>query len=355
MTPPLFIVVTDAHFFPGALVAVASILAYHSTARIVVVESGILGKKLSGCQKSMLKALGAEVDETGVYGQGDRKQGAWELKAYAAERYADQAPVIVGIDADCTLCGPVDDILLQCERTGEFLGGKDGDGVVYDKSYEPYGFPVPARNDAYMSTSLYFCKTTQIAKEVLAEWADCCAKSVFGSNGIFHGHGDQGVLNAILYKRRADVSVRLLENDLWSQHWVYWQRPLEIRDGRLFNLTLQKHQRSLHGSGGEKPWDLSYRARLEKYPHVQVSYAWFLAFLERAWKMAGTDPAKTLEVQSQHLIRDLDLYRGTIEQLVLDGPLPVLPGQPLVKRAFRQGLSKKKRVDEQVQPAAHES
>lgn len=148
MTPPLFIVVTDAHFFPGALVAVASILAYHSTARIVVVESGILGKKLSGCQKSMLKALGAEVDETGVYGQGDRKQGAWELKAYAAERYADQAPVIVGIDADCTLCGPVDDILLQCERTGEFLGGKDGDGVVYDKSYEPYGFPVPARNDA---------------------------------------------------------------------------------------------------------------------------------------------------------------------------------------------------------------
>lgn len=137
------------------------------------------------------------------------------------------------------------------------------------------------------------------------------------------------------------MAVTLLENDLWSQHWVYWQRPLEIRDGRLFNSTLQKYQRSLHGSGGEKPWDLSYRRKLEEYPYVRINYSFFLAFLERAWKLAGIKPARTLEDSSQHLLHDLELYRATIEQFVLDGPLPAVHAWPVPKRIFRQGLARK--------------
>lgn len=187
MSGSLFIVVADAHFFPGALAAVASIQAWQGGASVVVVESGIHGKKLSSAQRDAFGALGVQVDGAHVFERGGRKLGAWELKAYAAEHYAERSSLVVGMDADCTLCGPVDDVFSRCEETGGFIGGKDGDGAVYDKSYEPYGFQVPARNDAYLSTSLYFCKSTSLTRSILKEWADCCADSVFGSNGIFPG------------------------------------------------------------------------------------------------------------------------------------------------------------------------
>jgi hypothetical protein len=62
--------------------------------------------------------------------------------------------LIVGIDSDCLLCTSLHAEIDKCFKTGGFVGGKDGDGISYDQSYQGYGIATPARNDKYMSTSL---------------------------------------------------------------------------------------------------------------------------------------------------------------------------------------------------------
>lgn len=309
MKPLLFLVVADSHFYPGALATVASIIRFHPEGSIIVINNCVYQMGLSDRQSRSLELLGAVVLDGRIIAGDSRKSGAWELKAYAADHFSDRAEILIGIDADCLLCGPVHDVVTKCLGTGSFFGGQDGSGIHFDIGYEVYGFDVPAWSEKYMSTSLYFCKTIRPNRDVLREWADCCSSSIFGNTGLHPGHGDQGVLNAILYKNRDKSQIELLNNQLWSQHWVYWDSPLTIREGRLFNMGCQEFQRSIHAGGTEKLWTLAHRRKLDSFPHICTNYSWFLHCLEYGWERASVDPRDVLDNSSIHLIEDATIFR----------------------------------------------
>lgn len=180
----VFLTVTDRNFFPGTLATVNSVLAFQADADVVVAIDDRDG--LSPAQAHLLtvhprvRLLPACEVAAGRY------VAAWELKAYAAAALAEGCyDVLVGIDSDCLITGPLDDVIRRCFSTGGFHGGEDGSGVEYDRGFAPYGFSVPARNPKYMSTSLYFCATTDANRKALSRWGECCDKAEFNGRGPY--------------------------------------------------------------------------------------------------------------------------------------------------------------------------
>ncbi|HEX5444543.1 MAG TPA: hypothetical protein VFW87_11960 [Pirellulales bacterium] len=180
------ITVTDREFFAGTLATVNSLFLYHPRLPIYVIDRG-----LTPPQKEMLTAGGVSVVAAREVASAGRHIGPWELKAYAASALAVDHEVLIGIDSDCIVCGPLDDMISRCHSTQKWLGGKDGGGVQYDDSYKPYGIAPGSENAKYMSTSLYFCPVSAENRAILSRWAECCATAVFNGRGPYAGHGDQ--------------------------------------------------------------------------------------------------------------------------------------------------------------------
>jgi hypothetical protein len=312
MTPArvVFVTVTDAYFFPGTVATVHSVRAFHPDARIVVAHNHVHKRGLSAEQRTVLESAGAEIIDASALAKPGRKVAAWELKAYAAADLTDRDDILVGIDSDCVLCGPIDDVIALARESGAFHGGKDGAGKTYDATYAPYGMTIPSRNDRYISTSLYVCALTAGNRRILQEWALACDEAIFGGGKVYPGHGDQGVLNAVLWARRGADGVGVLDNRLWSQHHCYWQAPVVVRDGRLFNEPAKLPQRSLHCGGTEKFWTLKHRDRVVQEGLQAACYAWFLALL---WSGAGNLSPDHLSAEQHHLVESLALFRPQAE------------------------------------------
>lgn len=300
-----FLIVGDADFFPGVLAAVASVRTFHPHDRILVIDNHLQRRGMTASQHFALQNLNASILPASALARRGRKLAAWEIKAYAAEFLADHTQLLVGLDADAVLCTPLHDILGRAWDEEVFLGGRDR-CPAYGEEYQIYGIQTPAQNDRYMSTSLYVCRITAKSRKILAKWAECCSGAVFGGTGPFPGHGDQGVLNAILFSQRAENPVALLDNELWSQHHVYWQHPLEARDGRLFNVSRQTWQRAIHCGGTEKFWRPQHAAMLGNHPHARANHAWFLQMLGRGLSHAGMSSTSVFAEDHRHLIAALE-------------------------------------------------
>jgi len=310
-----FLTVTDHGFFPGTLATVSSILEYHPESEVIVVVNEY--QPLNNLQAASLEG-DARVRLVGSsrFAIDGRCIGAWELKAYAAHDLAEGYDVLVGIDSDCLLCSNVREEIQTCFETGAFLGGQDS-CQAYDASYRIYGISTPAQNARYMSTSLYFCAVTGPNRRILKKWAECCDAAIFNGRGPYPGHGDQGVLNAVLFGETAQ-GVKLLENAVWSQHWMYWSSIIGYRDGQFINRSAgDLRQRSFHCGGAEKFWRREHADRvLRTRPSHDYPYAWFLAMLWfgpcRNWSQ---DPYEYLPAESRHLLSDLVLFLPTIMQI----------------------------------------
>jgi len=308
-----FLIVGDADFFPGVLAATASVRVFHPGDEVWIIDNHLQRIGLTAEQHVALQRMNAVIVPASALAKQGRKLAAWELKAYAAEFLASQCGLLVGLDADAVLCAPLFDVLGRAWEKDVFLGGLDG-CPEYGEEYCIYGIQPPIKNERYMSTSLYLCRTSAPITDILATWAECCAKSVFGGTGKYPGHGDQGVLNAIIFSRSDRVTVEVMENDLWSQHGVYWQRPLELRAGRLFNLTLQTWQRAIHCGGTEKFWRPQHATMLPKFPHALANYLWFLHMLETGIHAAGCHSRQLLR-EWPHLVQDISRYVAEMEAL----------------------------------------
>lgn len=296
------ITVTDRLFFAGTLATVNSLLLFHPTLPIYVIDRG-----LTPPQKEFLAAGGVSVIAAHEVTHAGRHIGPWELKAYAASALAADHEVLIGIDSDCIVCGPINDMISRCHATQKWLGGKDGGGVRYDDSYQPYGISPGSENAKYMSTSLYFCPVSEHSRAILNRWAECCAAAVFNGRGPYPGHGDQGVLNAILFQETGGAVIELLANSLWSQHWEYWQTIISNQGGRFINHQSGERQRTFHCGGAEKFWSIEHSRRVTSTNTNQLpTYAWFLAMFWfghcRNWEV---DPRQYLPDESSHLVTDL--------------------------------------------------
>jgi len=312
-----FITVTDWGFFPGTLATVNSLLRFQPDADIWVVNRE--GESISSPQaECLLQGERVRLMKSSALAAKGRWLNAWELKAYAACDLCGGYDVLAGIDSDCLLCSSINDRMEQCIRTGGFLGGKDGDGVEYGPAYRTYGIRTPSRNPKYMSTSLYLCAVTERNKRILRRWADCCSFAEFNGRGSYPGHGDQGVLNAVLYADNRSASVELLPNNLWSQHGAYWESTIEFRDGAFFNRSWNgQQQRAFHCGGTEKFWEKSHRDRVMGSNALQTwPYVWFLAMLFfGSCRNISADPFQYLPPASHHLVDDLVHFLPQIFQI----------------------------------------
>jgi len=304
-----FITVTDWNFFPGTLAAVNSVLEFHPLATVYVVQNE--RRSLSAPQAACLaNDPRIRLLHSSDFGHDERYIDAWELKAYAMADIAQRGEyeVLVGIDSDCLLCSDIDAELRFCLESGGFVGGKDGDGAQYDATYAVYGIQAPARNERYMSTSLYLCAVNAANIAILRRWAECCTAAVFNGQGPYPGHGDQGVLNAILFAADGSSRVHLLENALWSQHWSYWESRIDFRDGEFINRSAgRRKQRAFHCGGGDKYWSIEHRDRVfGAHADQMYPYVWFLAMLWLGRCGNGSvDPYQYLPPAAHHLTGDL--------------------------------------------------
>lgn len=313
-----FVTVTDYDFFPGTVATVNSILNSNSRADIFVVQNE--KRALTEPQVALLtdrprvRLLGSSAFE-----RPERYINAWELKAYAIHDLATDYDVIAGIDSDCVLCSSVDAEIERCFEIGGFIGGRDGDGPDYDDSYGVYGIATPAHNSNYMSTSLFFCAVTEANRRILQRWTQCCAQAIFNGKGPFPGHGDQGVLNAILFVMNEPGRLELLDNRLWSQHWVYWDSIIDFRGGAFLNLSADSgQQRTFHCGGTAKFWSVEHLRRVvTDHPLQTYPYVWFLAMLFfgecRDWSV---DPAQYLPPSACHLAAEMVRFFPQIQQIV---------------------------------------
>ncbi|PWT89407.1 MAG: hypothetical protein C5B56_07145 [Proteobacteria bacterium] len=321
-----FITITDYDFFPGTLATISSVLEFQPCADVFVIynEKRPLTPPQFAC---ISHGKNVSVLSSSQFAENGRFINAWELKAYAAHDLAHAYDVIVGIDSDCLLCSNVDDEIARSFQSGGVSGGKDGDGAKYDDSYRVYGLSPPAYNSRYMSTSLYFCAVTDANRRVLRKWADCCSRAVFNGTGPCPGHGDQGVLNAVLFAENRAANVQLLDNCLWSQHSVYWESIIEYRDGVFCNRSAQgQRQRAFHCGGTEKFWAKAHSTRVLDSNQAQTyPYVWFLAML---WFGASRnrviDPLEYLPPASHHLCEDLVRFAPKIAEVYppARGPSP---------------------------------
>ena len=301
--------VTDGHFFPGTVATVNSVLRFQPEARIVAVNNHLHKTGLTPAQRGVLEAGGAAVIDAAALAQPGRKLAAWELKAYAAADLTTDDEVLVGIDSDCVLCGPVDDVIAAASASGGFHGGRDGT-ATYDATYRVYGMPIPARNENYISTSLYVCVLHEKNRAILQKWALACDRAIFGGGGVYPGHGDQGVLNAVLFAERGAASASVLDNRLWSQHHCYWQEPLVVRDGARYNPAAHAWQRALHcGDGAEKFWTRDHLGKVLALGTHDANYAWFLALL---WFGRARLEVEHLAAEHSHLVESFIRFRSQV-------------------------------------------
>jgi hypothetical protein len=169
-----------------------------------------------------------------------------------------------------------------------------------------------------MSTSLYFCAVNDANVRILRRWTECCNAAIFNGSGRNPGHGDQGILNAVLFAENGAQTVNLLDNRLWSQHWVYWDSIIEARGNEFINLSAGgQRQRAFHCGGAEKFWAKEHRDRVLNENSLQTyPYVWFLAMLWfgacRNWSV---DPYQYLPPASHHLAEDLVHFLPQIMQI----------------------------------------
>jgi hypothetical protein len=308
----LFLTVTDKNFFIGTLASVNSILQYHPEADIAIIDynsgspEGLNEhQKLLFSQKSNIK-----IYDRDYFNKENRVVGGWQYKTYAMADLMneDNHDILIGIDSDCCIVSNLNDVIGKCLSDGKMRGGQDGTGPYYDKSYEPYGFEINVQNRKYMSTSLYFVPKNDINKLILDDSAIFTNSAVYGpqQDKKYAGHGDQGVLNATIYKHTKSENVELLTNEIWSMHWTYDQTIVVYENDRLINRTFKNEpMRSFHSPSMGKIWTKGYS---EKDPiNQQWIYAHFVNYaLLGELCLATNDNIKNIINSSHyHLLEDL--------------------------------------------------
>lgn len=322
-----FVTVTDHAYFPGTLATVNSVYHFHPGAPIYVVANH--KHPLTSPQAERLQgSSGIRLVDSRTLDRPGRHINSWELKAYACHDLCDGYDVLVCIDSDCLLCSNVDDVIERCRLRGGFAGGRDGDGPYYDASYAVYGATTPSHNPNYMSTSLLFCAVNDENRRVLRRWADCVGAAEFNGTGPHPGHGDQGVLNAVLFTENRADDLELLDNRLWSQHWTYWDSIIEFDNRRFVNLSAGgSPQRAFHCGGAEKFWTREHRRQVfDRRPRPTYAFVWFLAMLWFGRHGGNRSQArKWLPSGTEHLLDDLPHF---FPEIVLVHPSAVAAPMP---------------------------
>lgn len=285
-----FCTVTNARYFPGTVATVSSIRMFYPLAPVWVFAEH--RHPLTTAQTQYLDRLpGVRVEQAGT-GRYGKVEEAWQLKAHALNHlqrtYAGtDVKVITLIDSDLVLAHRIEPMIGLAD-VGRIVGGRDGKGPVYDADrYDPYGSLCAStrqhgthHNPHYVSTSLVSMPIDSVFARVCQLWSRACDAAVFGPSGrgerIYWGHGDQGVLNAILYF--CGIEPALLDNDVVSEHGVHGKVRVEPHEGRFDRAG--KMQLAFHSVGrSPKFWAPVYAANATPGSTLEWVYLYWLFLL----------------------------------------------------------------------------
>jgi hypothetical protein len=282
-TDALFYTVSNAHYFAGTVATLSSIRTFHPQSEIWVFAD--TREPFNETQWAHLRSLPnvhcVAPDQFHI----GRVREAWQLKAHAAHHVAAlHEGVLVQVDSDAVLCSPLHDLFEEAYHRRLPAGGKDGAGAYYSRAeYAPYHAlcgSVRVDNDAfnanYISTSILILPVPAL-RDTIALWSRAVDEAVFGpetqERKVYAGHGDQGVLNAILYFK--GLTPIALQNELLSEHWTHGQTEIEWREGKFWNGS--QPQRAFHSVGDvPKFWEPEYVSYVEEHPVLRVVYAYWL-------------------------------------------------------------------------------
>lgn len=321
----LFIVVADKQYFIGCVAAVNSILNYHPSAEIAIIDYSSNNENgLTSYQKNFLtQKNNIKIYNNNDFNKDSRVTGAWQYKTYSMSDMlqSNLYDIIIGIDSDCYIVSNLNDIISQCLKDGKIRGGKDGKGQYYDSSYNCYGIKPNTLNNKYMSTSIYFVPNNDINKAIFNDASIYTNTAIYGpqTTKIYPGHGDQGVLNATIFKHTNGDNVDLLDNELWSMHWVFDQIISTYNNGEFINKSFQNLPiRAVHTTNC-KIWTKDYN---KKYNiNQEWLYAEFLNFLFLGTLCLVKDKDFTNIVGSEYNYLMIDLINNKDKIIVLNKDL----------------------------------
>lgn len=250
-----FAVVSDDRFFSGLLANLGSIFAYYGKA----VRVYVIGHGLTGEQQSILgrHPLGSALTILDTRDFARTPAGCWEAKQQCASELVAELTTLCLLDADLVLLSRVDDIFEIAEE-GRIVSSQDGSGITFDDSYKVYSNTLVGKRQAYVNSGFL---TLDIRRhwDLVALWAFTSRFAGYSrGNGApfgFPGHGDQGVLNAIINQLGLNDAIHILPENTWCNS-AGWQDGCVVRiigrDG--LKLTVQHEpggeiQRILHSTG----------------------------------------------------------------------------------------------------------
>lgn len=250
-----FAVVSDHRFFAGLWATLGSVFAYYEkTMRVFVV-----GHDLTTEQRAQLgrHPLGSALTVLDTKDFAHHPCGCWEAKQQCASELVAEVETLCLLDADLVLLSRIDDVFDLAEQ-GLIVSSRDGSGITYGEQYAVYHPTLVGQRRPYVNSG-FLALNIRKHWDIIALWAFTSRFASYSpGNGApfgFPGHGDQGLLNAIIAQlQRSDV-VHVLPEHLWcnSSGWCNG-RSVRIEHGDGAKLTVRhlpggETQRVLHSTG----------------------------------------------------------------------------------------------------------
>lgn len=349
----VFFTVTNRRYFLGTVSTINSIKVFYPDATIYVfsdgpdplnpVQQGLISK-----MKNVTHVKSKDIEDVDIH-------DAWQTKAHAAyylsKKYLGKKDIIVHLDSDLIMSGFCDELMDRVIKEGKFLGGKDGTGPHYHyKNYKPYYKFCESNkkhenihNPLYMSSSFFFAPLNENSAKIFKMWShamDLWKGGPQKGEKLYDGHGDQGVLNAILFY--SDIKPICIDNRLISEHWVHGQELVEYNNYTFFKGEDRCYGfHSVSGPNGEtisKYWDNGYVRFMEtKNGNLDVVYTYWLWLLFHGpsglYALGLTSKeVDDIIVTSPHLKRDYELRKDDFKHMFPLKNRTINPGGREVKR-----------------------
>lgn len=252
----------DARHFPGVVALVNSLRLHGHREPITVLDLGF--------EPAQREALQTECDI--VVPPEHSPRHPWLLEPRAC--LAREAEVVVYVDADVILTGPLDGVL-RAARAGKVLLFAD---VMRDRRFEEwqeiFTLQQPLRRQTYANAG-FLAFSTQHFPDLLARWAECCerlvGRSTYLDTASFESPtalSSQDALNAILMSEIAPEHVDIQPGEAEAQGQV------QLTATRVVDRTQLRCRRNghavalLHAWGTPKPWEPAARATLRRSAYL---------------------------------------------------------------------------------------
>lgn len=281
MLPRAFATVSDAGYFPGLWALLNSIHAYHG----LEIPAFVFDAGLTSRQRLALASASPLRERLTVLPS--QAPGAWETKQKSLAALLPLVRTVFLLDADLVLTSAMDDVFAKAGE-GWIVSSRDGDesgDLVFDGEYARYSPGLVGRRMPNFNSGA-LCLDTQRHWDVCFLWGAASESGTYSALGgeplRLPGHGDQGVLVALVALLGKEKDLHLLEMSEWCDTWgTHPYRISSRQEGRLevLNAKTGRVQRLVHSSG-PKWWTPEGARDLERFGDKLECFRHFAAAAE---------------------------------------------------------------------------